>query len=411
MNERIVLIGLQSPKYNLKGLSEGFEEEGCEVIRIAADMESENNVGTVDYHLLKECISVLPFKPKEEWKSKPKLGYFLSKQQLDMINILQYECVRIPLYPLIKRIELQRGKIDRILVGQSELPLDMSGLEYYYIFTELWKPTIPYGGTILGVFYSFVGGDETFKRSFPYEYNHCEFEPCFVPYGMDFKAIPSQPIPWTDRTIGVGFKGLLAFNDHSRDLRIRHIYDERKKYVQLAEQIMNDPEWKNRQTMRFTYEPHTTWDDYIRFMQDCKVAINLPGSDGWVNQRQYEALGFGCLLLQYEYPELHQLGFKHQENCLLFRDEQSLVEQLIWIDNHPHEAEVIAQRGHNFFISSKCSWQDRAKEIYQIWHKPIPESWKNWKIELRKIELLIRSWAFPSTVDTTTEQYGVEYYN
>jgi hypothetical protein len=378
MTKHLVLIGLTSPKFNIHGLAEGFRDRGYKVTTVSADQESPNNAGQFDYHLIDEWIRHYQFKPKEEWKSIPKLGYFLSKDQLELVPLIQYMALRFPVKPLIDKIEKDHGIVDRILFGQADILLDMTGLEYDYYFTEDWRPLLPYGGKLNHLFYGFVGGDECFKRSFGYEYQHCAKEPRLLYYGMDLKALPVVNIPWQDRKIDFGFKGLIHFNSKSRDLKIRHMYDERRKMIRWCE---------DQTIIPFVYDDHDSWDRYIAFMSQCKIALNIPGVDGWINQRQFEAIGFGCLLLQYAYPELSVMGFENRVNCLTFEDEEQLQAQLQWIKAHPDLAQEIAAKGRQLFIDGKYSWQDRAADIISTWETPPTKEWTAWLETLAKYEM------------------------
>ncbi len=365
--KRIAIVGWNNPKYNVKGLAEGFRMQGYDVVTIAADMSSSSEAGTFDYHLLDEMVNCYPYDTKDNSKRPGHKN--MSPYQLNVILYAQYNWLRFPLAPLIHHIE-KDGPLEFVIICQCDVMLTTWDLpcDWYYYFTEDYKPVLPEGPDPKGVFYAMVGGDETLLRSFGPHKERWEF--CqLVPYGMDKMAIPETMVPWSHRDITVGFKGLLHFSQKSRDLRIRHIYDERRTLLQMVEQVLTSDKFKrDYPDIVFRYEDHTTWDDYIPFMQNTKIAINVPSSTGWINQRQYECLGFGNLLVQAFYPELDQLGFKDKVNCLIFDGPIDLLNKLGWAFDHMDEAEQIAIRGQQFLFDAKLSWQDRAKEMLDVIH-------------------------------------------
>jgi len=419
MTKTIMIIGWQNPKFNVKGISDGFQDAGDTVIRVAADLDSTNRAGDFDYHLMYEMLSHYPFKPQDQWVQKPEKiktihpkgsphageKYLLSQKQLNLAKYIGDLAIR---FNVLEFLLSHKLSVDEIFIGQCDFLLDMTGLDYWFYYTEDYKPMLPYGGHMKGLFYAFVGGDEIFKRSFAYEFNHATYPAKFVAHGMDRMAIPATIPTWEERPIGIGFKGLLHMAEKARDFKLRYMYDNRRHFVQLTDAFMNTPEFTKRYpTFTFQFSDHTNFGEYITFMLNTKVAINLPGIDGWINQRQYEALGFGCLLLQYYYPELHKLGFINRKNCLVFENDRELADLIVWIAEHPFESAEIAAAGHQLFYDAKMAWQDRALEIKAQMDSEVPETWIDWQNRLAEYENELRpKYPLPYTEDT--RQYKID---
>jgi hypothetical protein len=229
-NQKIrVIVGWNNPKYNSKGLGDGFESDGYKVIRVAADKVEPELSGQFDYHLLEEYIGMLPF-PTPLKPNPDRPGYnYISKEQKKATMLATTPSISFPMRYLLQKIEREHGCIYDVIICQCDLILDMAHVQqkWYYYFTEGYKPTLPINGIPEGVFYGYVGGNETLLRSFPYDFHRWKF--CeLVPYGMDKVAIPPVLPAWEIRNIDIGFKGLIHFSQHSMDQTLRGIYDERR---------------------------------------------------------------------------------------------------------------------------------------------------------------------------------------
>lgn len=390
-----VVIGWNNGKYNAKALADGFEEEGYKVIRVAADADLPERSGTFDYHLMEMLIAMFPY---DTGMNSKRPGYQnMTKYQIEMTYpFLQNQALSVPIRYVLKKIEEDHGPIYDILVCQVDLVLDMQDvtIPWDYYFTEDYKPTLPINGNPRGVFYGYIGGDQCLLRSFPHQWYRWDF--CkLVPYGMDKMAIPTEIKPWKDRVIDVGFKGLLHLIQKSTNMTVRNAYDERRRIVQYVDHWMNSPNFKKvYPKIRFQYESHTTFEHYIPFMLDTKIALNVQGGFGiWLNQRMYEALGFKCLLLQNFFPQLNDYGLVDKETCLIYSSEVELQEKIEWAINNPDKAEAIAERGHQLFLTMKLSWQDRAREMLQILAHPKDERWTNYKQRMNQYQREINEYA------------------
>jgi hypothetical protein len=226
-------------------------------------------------------------------------------------------------------------------------------------------------------FYAFSGGLEKMSRINPYwkqQWIHTKL----IPHAINRDLIPSLIVGLKYRSKEIGFKGLLDFNTMDKNPLVKYIYAERKRYIKFLESL-NQIEGDNTKPI-FFYEKNTNWNDYIAFMHDTKIAVNIPGIDGFINQRQYECLAFGCVLLQYYYDQLPELGFwgdpnKYPDkcNCLWFRNENELINRINWIHENPDKLQAIADRGRKWLIESDQTWQGRAKEMLNELTKEIPK--------------------------------------
>jgi hypothetical protein len=442
-NQKIrVVVGWNNPKYNVKGLADGWEADGYNVIRVAADVDLPECSGTFHYHLLEEMIKMFPY---DTGMNSKRPGYRnMTQYQIKMSRIATAPALSFPMYYLFEKIEKEHGPIYDIVVCQCDLILDMKNVslswDWYYYFTEGYKPLLPLNDSPKGVFYGYVGGNETLLRSFPYEYHRWKF--CkLVPYGMDKMAIPPVIPAWEIRDFDVGFKGLVHFSQHSMDTALRNVYDERRYYLNWIQSYMESAQYiddlidtvlaSKQYTWAtfwdfvsyidsfkipiFKFESHNSFEAYVPFMLNTKVAINIQGGDayGWLNQRMYEALGFKCLLLQNFFPKLNEFGFIDGDTCLTFSSEVELKQKLLWIFTHWTEAEAIAERGHQLFLKTKCSWQDRAREMDQIIHAPLDESAMKFQTLIDQYQNEINGYAngttYTSKVDYTNYSSGKFY--
>jgi hypothetical protein len=213
-----------------------------------------------------------------------------------------------------------------------------------------------------------------------------------IPYGCDPALYNSQK-SWEDREIFCGFMGSLAQNDRSQNGLKAHIYDDRNRILKAC----------NNQCEGFVIKPFSTVQQYADFLGNCQVGINIPGTYGKINQRQYEVLSAGALLLQWWYPELKELGLVDFENCITFTSMDSLLDKLDWIRCHWKDANAIRLKGIQYFQDHQCSWQARAEQMLdRITRTPTSREmeWINWVEYERKKE----------RDPTLKEEYPVQMY-
>jgi hypothetical protein len=75
--------------------------------------------------------------------------------------------------------------------------------------------------------------------------------------------------------------------------------------------------------LRYAYG--ITGQDYIQAVLNAKIHFNK-GLNGDINYRNWETVGLGtCLLTEYD-PEMEALGFRHDVNCLFYRNVDEAVQ-------------------------------------------------------------------------------------
>jgi hypothetical protein len=327
---KTMVIGWFHPSYNSNGIANGLEAIGDKVIRVAADLASPNErSGKFDVHAIQ----------------------FFSRKSMDEAKLIFYNYRQLSVAKLVERYP-----VDRVLILQNRLEWHTWDClcPVYYYYTETCEPSIP-EGPIAGIIGGFVGAIEQLKNAHPYRVSTTKQS--FIPYGYPIQLMPTEILPFYNRPTFVGFMGLLTFNDNSTDPSVKYVYQMRKEFLSAMQT------WAEENHIEYMIRGHQSFEDYVYYMQRCKIAINIPGGlkNPTCNQRQIEVLGFGCVLLQWEYPELKELGYIDKNNCLTFSSIKELYQKLNWANDHPAELEQIRNNGIQFFKNSDYSWEGRGK--------------------------------------------------
>ena len=326
-----IIIGWFDPRFKAESIAEGFEREGWKVIRVASDKNIPEKSGKHDYHLMWEW--------GKELKKESRKAFLQELYMCDTyMRVFQISTI-IKKYP----------ESEFVILVQDGREWDSSNctIPIYFLYNQIGEPVLPFGLGVKGLFYSFIGGKELIFSAHPYQFKHFYWT-CFMPQATNEHFIPEHINSWEERTQIIGFMGSTEMNPHSKDPLIGKIYDNRKKIIDfLQENYLED----------FIFQPFGSFIEYAGFMNDTKIAINIPGDAGCINQRQFEALAFGCLLLQYNYEELNQLGFYDgideyeaiheikKANCLTFDSPEDLEGVIKWIQEYPDLAEQIRLNG------------------------------------------------------------------
>jgi hypothetical protein len=356
-----MVIGWFAPQYNAEPISQGFESLGYNVVRVSADVSIPKRSGHFDFHMIEEWVHHLDTTHiKRDISSSGGLldPCHMSEKELEVYEV-QKGMRRFKVKDLIQSFP----QTDLIFMIQNKLQWDLEDLTlpFYYYHTEILEPNLPlHSELITGLFYGYIGADQQLAKAYPYEMGHIQFKQ-LLPYGFSTAFLPKDPPSWDQRSILVGFKGLFDCNPLVKDPMTTNIYN-RRNYVlgYLAEK------------KELVLEPQDTFEQYILFMLNTKVAINIPGIEGKINQRQFEALGLGCLLLQWRYDELDAMGFENMVNCIEFRTTVELDLAIEWIKKHPKEANQIRLKGIQLFKDRDFSWQGRAKAVIARVHQMHP---------------------------------------
>lgn len=329
---RIMVIGLFADWYEGGLFATQLEKCGCSVIRIAADKIEyklfTQNQGKVD-HLLDQIQN------KEE---KAKASKFMSL---------------ISVYPYVEKYQPEC-----IFLMQHNLGLDFAHVSvpiYYWISEATWKqwPYSTYGiPNIKGVFHAFLGSSKTYRNIHTYQMNLLMNREAISTYAWSPEQYPPGD-PKLPKKFFFGWMGstgkTVVEEDPEEDYVQYHMRDLRARFVEYAQKYCG-----------LICKPKGSTEAYRQFMQQCNLALNVPGLVGMINQRQFHAPGMGCVLVQYRYKGIEKLGFEDYVNCLLFDDEQELQAKVHWAEHHPIPLEQIRKAGFEL-VSKKHQYLHRAQ--------------------------------------------------
>ena len=256
------------------------------------------------------------------------------------------------------KLALTNFKPDWILLVQNTLlEYDISDVKIplYLIYHEgCWDRIFYTRNTQLtGVFWAFYHAREQLEEQWREELEAVQCE-AFVLHSADPSIYQDKQ---THRDILIGLKGAKEYGSPNRWLK--HIYDDRTRFVTYLE---------THYPKLFVYEARTSGtqfvEKYVEFMNRCVVALNTcADADSYVNERQFQAIAMGCVLLQQRYPEMiTQQGFVDYENCLLFDNEQELDLKIQWILSHPVELQQIRAAGKQL-LAERHTPRQRAEGI------------------------------------------------
>jgi len=100
----------------------------------------------------------------------------------------------------------------------------------------------------------------------------------------------------------------------------------------------------------FKLDEFVMGDNMVRAINSYKVHFNANISID-INYRNFETIGCGTCLLTSHHDYLHHLGFQDGENCLIYKNQQEMIEKIHWALENPDEvgkinmgASVLAER-------------------------------------------------------------------
>jgi hypothetical protein len=319
---RLLVIGYLGQEYDPQSLVQKWQQMGIEVVRIAAD-------------------------PPAFMKTHPVLDAELCLKDYQDYDQAHYVKL-LPMKPIISRYHP-----DRVLVCQNDLALDFEGVEYpadYFMSETLW-PRWPRDLIAEALFHEFYGAPQKIGNAQTYASRHLIHKE-LVPYGYNPEIHPPGP-PIKDRKQFIGFMGAVGnpgTDTYDCDYDQEHIRDLRVRFVRELEDVPT-----------FVLREKGTTEEYVEFMHDTILALNVPGHVGGINQRQYHAMGMGCVLLQYHYPEIESLGFRGGVNCLLFQNEEELMAKIHWAMGNPAQLQQIADEGRK--LAARNTHETRALQM------------------------------------------------
>jgi glycosyltransferase involved in cell wall biosynthesis len=118
-------------------------------------------------------------------------------------------------------------------------------------------------------------------------------------------------------------------------------------------------------TNKFGLEQHirVLGDDMVNLINRFQVHFNMNISLG-TNYRNFETIACETLLLTSACNEYDDLGFKNNENCLIYNNVQDLEEKILFCKNNPEKVKQIAAKGLE--LSNRHSYKRRAESVIKF---------------------------------------------
>lgn len=171
----------------------------------------------------------------------------------------------------------------------------------------------------------------------------------FVPKGFDSSTLSDQGLA---RDISFGFIGRLTSG----------VYTERKRMLELASGDFG------LEILRT--EPGA---DYARTLNRIRTFVSADIGIGEYMAKNFEAMACGCLLLAWRQGngEEEALGFRDDDNVLLYGSRAELLEKARWIAGNPDRANEIARRGQRHAIEN-FDYRKLSRRVYEQLAEPMP---------------------------------------
>ena len=354
MADTIMVVGYFGPRFIAEGIAEGFEQRGCKVIRISAEpcapMRIERRIpnsdklivrdpGKYDLHVMDDYV-------------KARIIHGSNHEQLTEASKLQLNFRRLRL-----RDYTDRFPCNKIFFIQNMLSWDFENVTtpLYYYHTDIISTNLPlHAERITGFFYAYEDAFDEMMDSHPYEAHHWHWKE-FITYGFSPNIHTLANNDWESRPILCGFMGSMAQNNRSKNGLRAHIYDNRNNVLKELHSFLKD---------EFVLQKMGPFEDYVAFLHQCKIGVNVPGTYGKWNQRMFEIPACGALLLQWNFPELETIGLIDGENCLTFDSIETLFDRLNQVTQNPVEANTIRLAGIKWVYENHHTYQDRGQQFY-----------------------------------------------
>lgn len=321
---KILVLGYLADDKPLKYLADEFERLGHKVIRVACDIDERGL--QCDYNILKEL--------SKRFGQNYALKVQMKWEKIDLSEILEqfdYDCIF-------------RWDID------LELNFEHIEKPVFYLNTNVLKAQLFRDEKPAIIFYGYFGADGIFVDNYTYQCQNCQF--IFIHNSWSPKQYPlAGKLSKEGRDIRIGFMGATSLGGEQAINPFRqHIYDDRLRYLNYLSK-----------SGLLTIREFDLDIEYKQFMSRVNLALNIGADWGHINQRQYHAMGMGCILLQKYYSGIEKLGFVNKRNCLLFNDEMELISIINWANDNPEAIEFIRKEGYKLALSQTLEIQ--AKEI------------------------------------------------
>lgn len=311
-----------NPVYNSKHIADAIEAKGNRVFRISCDKNTENIVA-----------DEFPF------------NYLTNTEK---IYTIQRRFVH-------KAINYIPSWVDEIICFQSDFIFDFTGINkpVHYIISEILENNIPLNADIKSLFYAYDGAVEYYRYSHPQIFQNNPYDE-FLTYAANESMVGKPQFDNKINKICCRGSTYLMGGITSRHYLIRHIYDDRNKYIQYLQQTM--PQY-------FEYQDRTGWYEYIEYIKKFKFILNVPGIAGIYNDRLFHAPLAGTILVQKYYKDLEHLGFKDMETCIFFDSEEELLQKMMIVLQDNEICNKIQKQAYEL-VKSKHTFQNRADQLY-----------------------------------------------
>jgi len=242
-------------------------------------------------------------------------------------------------------VNLLGSDLEFILIMQNDMMFDLEGvtIPVHYYHTEILHPYLPNG--ITNLIYAYPEAEYQLARIFPKEFQEVS-KRVYIPHAVNINIFRTKDLndfnEWSKRKILFGFKGIESFEkigDYLQD----NLYNLREEFLPVAKELgLHAPAGQ-------------MWTkDYSNFMKDTKIALNIPGLYGGINQRMMEAPAAGCILLNWYVEGMEDIGFIDGKTCYTFKDAKELKEKYKYISTHLEEALKVAKNGYNMVNNNHC---------------------------------------------------------
>lgn len=109
-------------------------------------------------------------------------------------------------------------------------------------------------------------------------------------------------------------------------------------------------------------------DDMVQAVSSYRIHFNINLAND-INGRSFETIGCETLLLTNYNPQYEKLGFKDGENCLMYRDMNSLCEKIEACQMDSEMVDSISKAGYE--LSKRHTFDERAKKLISLYEEGV----------------------------------------
>ena len=194
--------------------------------------------------------------------------------------------------------------------------------------------------------------------------NLCFFDVYYDIYGLDEPVDPDEPLNVRSAKAAAYFAAKLHFN---ASLCIQN----RDRFVIFLSRKLGDTfrlrgrGWDKAYGLK-TAPPFATGEAYTNHFREAAINVNLVNgnAESGLNMRHFEITAAGGFMLCYRQPELASF-FEIGKECVVFENEQDLLEKIGYYLDHPDERVEIAMAGQKRTLSQHL-FRHRLATILQL---------------------------------------------